>query len=151
MDCIWLTARRTGAATALAAKYLAREDSKVLGILGCGVQGRSHLEALVEICQNIEEVKAYDINKANEEKYVQEMARKHELKITSAGSPKRAVQGCDIVVTSGPILKKPEPLIVKSWFRDGGLAWPLDFNSYWKTEAMHSMDKFCTDDREQLA
>jgi ornithine cyclodeaminase/alanine dehydrogenase-like protein (mu-crystallin family) len=58
-----LTARRTGAATALAAKYLAREDSKVLGILGCGVQGRSHLEALVEICQNIEEVKAYDINK----------------------------------------------------------------------------------------
>jgi ornithine cyclodeaminase/alanine dehydrogenase len=151
MDCIWLTARRTGAATALAAKYLAREDSKVLGILGCGVQGRSNLEALVEICQNIEEVKAYDINKANEEKYVQEMARKHELKITSAGSPKRAVQGCDIVVTSGPILKKPEPLIVKSWFRDGGLACPLDFDSYWKTEAMHSMDKFCTDDGEQLA
>lgn len=151
MDCIWLTARRTGAATALAAKYLAREDSKVLGILGCGVQGRSNLEALVEICQNIEEVKAYDINKANEEKYVQEMAGKHELKITSAGSPKRAVQGCDIVVTSGPILKKPEPLIVKSWFRDGGLACPLDFDSYWKTEAMHSMDKFCTDDGEQLA
>jgi len=151
MDCIWLTAKRTGAATALAAKYLAREDSKVLGILGCGVQGRSNLEALVEICQNIEEVKAYDINKANEEKYVQEMAGKHELKITLAGSPKRAVQGCDIVVTSGPILKKPEPLIVKSWFRDGGLACPLDFDSYWKTEAMHSMDKFCTDDGEQLA
>jgi len=55
-----LTAKRFGAATALAAKYLAR-DLKVLGILGCGVQGRSNLEALIEICQNLEEVKAYDI------------------------------------------------------------------------------------------
>jgi len=46
MDCTWITAKRTGAATAIAAKYLAKEDYKILGILGCGVQGRSNLEAL---------------------------------------------------------------------------------------------------------
>src|SRR4030067_2914472 len=46
MDCTWITAYRTGAASALSAKFLARPDSQVLGILACGVQGRTHLEAL---------------------------------------------------------------------------------------------------------
>ena len=49
MDCIWITAKRTGAATALSAKHLARPESEVLGVLGCGVQGRSNVEALREV------------------------------------------------------------------------------------------------------
>jgi len=63
MDCTWITAKRTGAATAIAAEHLARQDSKVLGILGCGVQGRSNLEALTAVCKNLEEVKAYNRNR----------------------------------------------------------------------------------------
>ena len=55
MDATWITAKRTGAATALAAKYLARRDSKILGIIGCGVQGRSNLEALRAVMK-LEEV-----------------------------------------------------------------------------------------------
>lgn len=46
MDCTWITGYRTGAASALAAKYLAHPDSEVAGILACGVQGRTNLEAL---------------------------------------------------------------------------------------------------------
>ena len=46
MDCSWITAYRTGAASALAARYLARPESKTVGILACGVQGRTNLEAL---------------------------------------------------------------------------------------------------------
>src|SRR5260370_7890576 len=46
MDCTWITAQRTGAATAVAARYLAGSESSSVGILGCGVQGRSNLEAL---------------------------------------------------------------------------------------------------------
>jgi ornithine cyclodeaminase/alanine dehydrogenase-like protein (mu-crystallin family) len=41
-------------------------------------------------------------------------------------------------------------VIESSWFKDGGFACALDFDSYWKPEAMHSMDKFCTDYIEQL-
>jgi len=150
MDCTWVTAKRTGAVTAVAAKYLAKRESNVLGILGCGVQGRSNLEALTVVCENLERVQAYDINKRTLKKYVREMTEKHELKIAPVTSPKKAVENCDIVVTAGPILENPIPVIEASWFEDGGFACPLDFDSYWKSKAMHSMDKFCTDDRTQL-
>jgi len=151
MDCTWITAKRTGAATAIAAKHLARQDSKVLGILGCGVQGRSNLEALTAVCKNLEEVKAYDISEKNLQKYVEEMTTKHGLKVIPVTSPRKAVENCDIIVTAGPILKHPHPVIEASWFKDGGFACALDFDSYWKPEAMHSMNKFCTDDHNQLA
>jgi len=151
MDCTWITAKRTGAATAIAAKHLARQDSKVLGILGCGVQGRSNLEALTTVCKNLEEVKAYDISERNLQKYVEQMTAKHGLKLVPVASPRKAVENCDIIVTAGPILKHPHPIIEASWFKDGGFACALDFDSYWKPEAMHSMNKFCTDDQNQLA
>jgi ornithine cyclodeaminase/alanine dehydrogenase len=150
MDCTWVTAKRTGAATAIAAKYFAREGSKTFGILGCGVQGRSNLEALMTVCKNLEEVRAYDVNKENLSKYVGEMTAEHGVRVVPVDSPKKAVENCDIVVTAGPILKNPKPVIESSWFKDGGFACALDFDSYWKPEAMYSMDKFCTDDIEQL-
>lgn len=151
MDCTWVTAKRTGAATALAAKHLASEDAEKLGILGCGVQGRSNLEALTAVCEGLEKVKAFDINKDNLKAYVEEMTARYALRIVPVESPRKAVEDCDIVVTSGPILKHPQPVIEASWFKAGGFACPLDFDSYWKPEAMRSVDKFCTDDKDQLA
>ena len=49
MDCVWITAMRTGAAPAIAARYLARPESSSLGILGAGVQGFTNLQALKEL------------------------------------------------------------------------------------------------------
>jgi ornithine cyclodeaminase/alanine dehydrogenase len=150
MDCTWITAKRTGAVTAVAAKYLARKDSQTLGILGCGAQGRSNLGALKVVCLELKEVKAYDINEQNLKRYIKEMSAKHNIKIVPCSSPREAIENCDVVVTAGPIVKNPKPVIEPSWFKDGGFACPLDFDSYWKPEAMHSMDKFFTDDRDQL-
>jgi ornithine cyclodeaminase/alanine dehydrogenase len=150
MDCTWITAKRTGAATAVAAKYLANKDSRILGILGCGVQGRSNLEALLVKYKSLEEVRAYDISAENLRRYVEEMTAKHGVNVVSAVSPRKAVEDCDIIVTAGPILLHPQPIIEAQWFKRGGFACALDFDSYWKPEAMRSMDKFCTDDLEQL-
>jgi ornithine cyclodeaminase/alanine dehydrogenase-like protein (mu-crystallin family) len=60
MDCRWITAKRTGAKTAVAAGFFARKNAASVGILGCGVQGRSNLEALCERFA-IRRVHAYDM------------------------------------------------------------------------------------------
>lgn len=59
MDSVWITTLRTAAATAVAARYLAREDAKTMTIIGSGVQGRAHVEALRRV-RNIETLYACD-------------------------------------------------------------------------------------------
>ena len=59
MDGTWMTGMRTGAATALSARHLARPESSTVGVLGCGVQGRTNLEALTVLFP-VKTVKAYD-------------------------------------------------------------------------------------------
>ena len=78
MDCIWITAMRTAAASALAAKYLARPESAVAGILACGVQGRTNLEALACLFP-IKRAYAYDVLPAVQEKFVAEMSQKFDF------------------------------------------------------------------------
>jgi ornithine cyclodeaminase/alanine dehydrogenase-like protein (mu-crystallin family) len=150
MDASWITSKRTGAATAVAAKYLARPESKTLAILGCGLEGRTNLEALGQVLKNLEEVRAYDISTENQERYVKEMSAKHQIMITGSKNPREAVEGADAIVTAGPILKHPNPAIERAWLKNGLFACPIDFDSYWKPEAMHSMDKFIADDEQQL-
>lgn len=150
MDGAWITAKRTGAATAVAAKYLARKDSTSFGVLGCGVEGRTNLEAVLEVLENLEEVKAYDISRTSLKAYVNEMTAKFKLAVNPVKEPRGAVEGSDVIVTAGPILKNPVPTIESAWVKDGAFACPIDFDSYWKPEAMRSMRKFCTDDTAQL-
>jgi ornithine cyclodeaminase/alanine dehydrogenase len=150
MDGAWITAKRTGAATAVAAKYLARKDSKSLAVLGCGVEGRSNLEALHEVIRDMQEVRAYDVSPTSLQRYVDEMSAKLGVIVKPVKSPREAIEGADVIVTAGPILKNPNPAIASSWVKNGVFACPIDFDSYWKPEAMHSMHKFCTDDIEQL-
>lgn len=149
MDCVWITAMRTGAATAVAAKYLARPESETVGILGCGVQGRSNLEAL-NVLFPLKQVVAYDINPQVQELYVGEMSETLGLQIRPAKGPAEAVIGCDMVVTAGPILKVPHATIQAGWFEEGAFASLVDFDSYWCSEALSEADKFCTDDVPQL-
>jgi ornithine cyclodeaminase/alanine dehydrogenase len=149
MDCIWITAMRTGAATAVSGKYLARSDSSIIGVLGCGVQGRSNVEALA-VNFPLEKVMAYDINRNTAELYAMEIHERFSLEVEVVDNPKQAVTGCDIVVTAGPILKKPHATIKAGWMDEGAFASLVDFDSYWHSDALHESSKFCTDDIVQL-
>jgi len=81
MDCRWITAMRTGAVSGLAAEYLARPDSELLGILGCGVQAKTNLEAILVTCPNIKKVLVFDIIPENAKKFAKEMGTKFNLEI----------------------------------------------------------------------
>ncbi|MFX0054618.1 MAG: ornithine cyclodeaminase family protein [Candidatus Hermodarchaeota archaeon] len=149
MDCIWITAMRTGAATAISAKYLARNDSSSVGVLGCGVQGRSNVEALA-VGFPLEKVMAYDISKNSAKLYAKEIRDRFGLEVELVDNPKQAVTGCDIIVTAGPILKKPHATIKAGWMDEGAFASLVDFDSYWHPDALCESSKFCTDDTAQL-
>jgi ornithine cyclodeaminase/alanine dehydrogenase-like protein (mu-crystallin family) len=150
MDCTWITAKRTGAATAVAAKYLARPDSSSVGIIACGVQGRSNLEALACLFK-IKRVKAYDLYPEVRDRYVTEMSEQLGIEIEPVDNPREALRDMDIVVTSGPILKQPRPIIEADWLARGAFASPVDFDSYWQGAALRQADKLATDDRSQMA
>ncbi len=149
MDCTWITAYRTGAATALAAKYLARPESETAAILACGVQGRTNLEALARIFK-LRKAYAYDVLADAQARYVDEMSRKLDLEIVGVKEPREAVEKADLVVTSGPILKHPKPTIERGWIRPGVFASAVDFDSYFSGAAMAEMDRISTDDHAQF-
>ncbi len=150
MDCTWITGVRTGAATAVAAKYLARPESSTVGIVACGLQGRTNLEALACLFL-LERVHAYDIQEDAARRYAREMGEKLGLEVRPVTTAEEAVRGMDLVVTSGPILKEPSPVIPAGWLEAGSFACPLDFDSYWTGEAFRQVDKLATDDLAQLA
>jgi ornithine cyclodeaminase/alanine dehydrogenase-like protein (mu-crystallin family) len=149
MDCTWITAARTGAATALAAKYLARPESESVGILGCGVQGLSNLEALRALF-NIKRVVGYDVIPEQTRQFATQVRDRFGLHVSEVTQPRDAVDGLDIVVTAGPILRKPHATIKAGWLKEGAFASLVDFDSYWDGPAMKEVTKFCTDDEHQL-
>jgi len=149
MDCEWITAMRTAAASAVAAKRLARPESAKLGVLGCGVQGITNTEAL-NVPFPIEEVFAYDVIPEAIDKFSQKIQEELGLKVTPVQAPQEAVTSCDLVVTAGPILKEPHKTIKKGWLDEGAFASLVDFDSYWDPAAMKEVDKFCTDDLSQF-
>lgn len=149
MDCTWITAYRTGAASGLSAKYLARPNSEVAGILACGVQGRTNLEALACLFP-LKRVYAYDILPDVQEKYIAEMKAKFDFEIIGVKEPKQAVVESDLVVTSGPILKHPTPTIEKDWLKPGAFGSAVDFDSYWSGGALAQMERISTDDHAQF-
>ncbi len=149
MDCAWITAKRTGAATAIAATYLARKTSSTVGIIACGVQGRSNLEALSCLFP-ITKVKAYDVYPEVAQRYAREMGHELQLDIEPVREVSLAVKNLDMVVTSGPILKQPNPVIEPGWLARGAFASAVDFDSYWRGDALRQADKLATDDTAQM-
>lgn len=149
MDCTWITAMRTGAASAVAAKYLARPESESIGVLGCGVQGRSNLQAL-KVLFPLKRVVAYDTLAEQVDRFAQFARERFGLDVTKAKTAREAVDGLDMIVTAGPILHKPHATIKAGWMKPGAFASLVDFDSYWEGAATKEASKFCTDDVPQL-
>jgi len=116
MDGTRITAMRTGGAGGVAAKYLARRDSKVIGIIGAGTQGRTQLMALKEVLSRIDEVRVFDKVREHGERYADEMRSSIGLNTRPVYEAREAVCEADIVVTTTP---SAEPIVMDDWVGDG--------------------------------
>lgn len=107
---------RVAAGAALGVKYLAREDSSVVGILGSGGMARAYLTAIPEV-RRISRVKVHSPTKAHREAYAEEMSRELGIPVEPYDRPEAVVRGSDIVVTctdsTGVVVTDP------SWIEKG--------------------------------
>ncbi|NIM05904.1 MAG: ornithine cyclodeaminase family protein [Armatimonadetes bacterium] len=151
MDCAWITAMRTGASVGISAKYLARPNSSTAGILGCGVQARTSLAALVETLSALRIVRCYDLYPEAAKRFIDEMkAAFPALEFVTCNSPAEMMEGAEVVVSAIPILEEPEPPLEAGMLQKGGLAVSLDYDAAWTSAAMKECEKFASDDIGQL-
>lgn len=101
MDSMEITIIRTGAATGVAAKYLARTDSTVATICGCGNQGRISLRAIAQV-RDLESANAFDSDREQAERFAQEMSDELRIKVHAISDLGDAVRQSDICVTCTP-------------------------------------------------
>jgi alanine dehydrogenase len=98
MDSIEITILRTGAATAVAAKYLARRDSRKLTIIGCGLQGLIQAKALKEVLP-IENIYTYDLDSSRSASLATQLARELQLEARSVPAYPEGTRQSDVIVT----------------------------------------------------
>jgi alanine dehydrogenase len=109
LDGRYITEARTAAVSAVSARQLARKEARVLGILGSGVQARSHYEAL-RLVRQFEEVRAWSPNPAHLRQFATEVGA------CAMPNAEAVVRGADVVVA---VTASPVPVIQNEWVADG--------------------------------
>jgi alanine dehydrogenase len=150
MDSREITSLRTGAATAVAAKYLARRDSRTITICGCGNQGRVQLRALSRVCQ-LQTVFAYDNSEAQALRFAHELAADLKISVMAIADLGAAVRQSDICVMCTP---SRQPLLGCDDVRSGTFVAAVGADNPEKQELHPSLmakNKVVTDILEQCA
>jgi ornithine cyclodeaminase/alanine dehydrogenase-like protein (mu-crystallin family) len=150
MDSTWITSKRTAAASAVAVRHLANPGTEVLGIIGCGLQGRIHVEAILAVCPELQTVRAYDIVPEVLSKYALEIHQTYGLDVVACSNAREVAAGAQVVVTGGIIEPDTERVMEPGWLERGALGIAIDYDCYWKPSAMQTVDGFFTDDVGQM-
>lgn len=151
MDSVDITILRTGATTALAARYLARPDSATVTICGCGSQGRVQLESLLQVLPGLQQVYAWDANPETSRNFAAEMSARLELKVEGAESLELAAPASDVIVTCTPAR---DYFLRREWVRPGAFVAAVGADSPGKQELdpqLVASSKLVVDILEQCA
>jgi alanine dehydrogenase len=115
IEADYLGRMRTGAASGVATRAMAREDARTVGIIGTGLQARTQLEAIA-LVRKLESVRAFGRDAKRRQEFVTEMTARLHVPVIPAGSPEEAVRDADIVVTS---TTSTNPVVEGRWLGPG--------------------------------
>ena len=148
MDCSFITAIRTAAASGVAVKYLAKKNAKFIGIVGAGIQGRYHLLSMKEVLDGIQMVRVFDTSEEAVRKFISSMGEMVSFPIESCESAEDAIQGADIIITATGQLD--EAVYKEEWISEGALVLPVHTRG-WEHQTLHKVDKLIVDDWLQFS
>jgi N-[(2S)-2-amino-2-carboxyethyl]-L-glutamate dehydrogenase len=146
MDGTIISAMRTGAATGVAAKYLARPEARRIGLVGAGVQGRTQLMALKVALPKAEVVWVFDLDAAKTESFARQMSQELNLDVRAVPSAEIACKGADVFVTA---TMSTFAYVKADWYAPGALHSEI---SFWDTppEVLGHLDRIVADDYYQV-
>lgn len=142
MDGTVISAMRTGAASGVAAKYLARRDARTLGLVGAGVQNRTQLMAISRTVPALKDVRVFDVRPEKAQAFCEEMAGQVGPTLQAVGSAREAIEGADVFVTA---TVSSEAYVNPDWVKEGALHVEI---SSWDTHpsTLVIYDKIVVDD-----
>jgi len=140
---------RTGAASGIATRLLAREDAQTAGMVGTGLQARTQLQAIAQV-RRMTEVRAFSRSAEKREKFAKEMTEALKIPVSAVESAEAAVRHADIVVTS---TTSTSPVIEGAWLKPGAHINAIGANFPQKREldsqAVERCNVIVVDSREQ--
>ncbi len=149
IEADYLGQMRTGAASGVATKYMAREEARILGIIGTGLQARTQVEAIAAV-RPLELVRAYGRSPERRNGFAREMAERLEIPVQAAASAQDAVHEADIVVTA---THSSAPVLEGAWVAPGAHINAIGANFPQKRELDEDAVRRCgiivVDSREQ--
>lgn len=149
MDAGWITAARTAACTAIAARHLARPDSRHAGFVGCGLQARANLDALLRVLPDLAGITLFGRSAASRDGFAAHAAAAG-LAVRHAATAEEAVRDMDVVVTSVPPAQGLAPFLDPRWLAPGSFVSAVDLGRSWDGAVWDgAFDLVATDDIAQ--
>ena len=145
----WITAVRTAALSAVAARRLADPASETVAFVGTGVQARSHLMAFADMYP-LKRIRIVGRGQANIDRLLRS-AREMELEAEVSESAEDALRGADLVVTSVTLDYSLEPFLDAGWLKPGAFAAITDLCIPWHASSLGAFGTVIVDDRTQEA
>ena len=139
MEADYLGMMRTGAASGVATRWLARPDAEVLGVFGAGWQAEGHIEAIAAV-RKLSKVKVFARNTERLAAFCAKMSDRLQLDVVPAASPEDTVRGSDIVST---ITTASSPLFDAAWLSPGTHINAAGSNSLIRREVGEDVLKVC--------
>ena len=115
LDATEITAIRTAAVSAVATRFLSREDATSLALLGSGTQARTHLEALM-LVRDVKEVRVWSPNSDRAVQFAKRESARHNIAISASPTAREAVDGADIICT---VTAATKPILLGQWISRG--------------------------------
>lgn len=148
MDCTLVTAMRTPAVTALAAKEL-HPKAETFGMFGCGVQGTEHVKYIVHTLKGLKKIFIYDVKEEAMERLIREVQPTIDVEIVKGRGYEEVVKSCEVLSSATVILKEPLGLVKDEWLVKGQTILPCDLNTFWEPITSKRADKYIVDSAEE--